>query len=189
MKRAAIKIGFVMELIVAAAVGFAVVRSHVSGGPWVGYFGTPARADWVRLVGGSFLTGLALAGAGGLAVEAFRGRRPSSWGLGRWIWSIAGFFMIFNAADLIAETAVLYFGPASRSFNWRAMVGSLPERWAIHQFYASFGWSIAAVCATAMLAGAPRDPEPDAREWAGRLFASLAVAVNIAESLLRLSSR
>ncbi len=187
MRAPTIKLGFVMELIVAAAVCFALVRSHVSRSGWATSAGTPTPENWLRLVGGSFLTGLALAGAGGLATESIRGRRPSSWGLGRWIWSIAGFFMIFVAAELIAETAVLYFGPASRSFNWAAMLAYLPERWAVHQFFSGFAWAIAAVCTTAMLVGVPRDPDPDAREWAGRFFASLSVALDVAERLLRVT--
>jgi hypothetical protein len=61
--------------------------------------------------------------------------------------------------------------------------------WPVYQFYDQFGIAITAVCATSMIARQPRDPEPDARDWAGRLFASLAVALAIAESLLRAMGR
>ncbi|HEY2159318.1 MAG TPA: hypothetical protein VGH33_27070 [Isosphaeraceae bacterium] len=183
MRQPTIRLGYVMELVVAAAICFAVVRWARPRAYWE-YSYTPARcSDWVRWVGGSLLTGLALSGSAGLIVETIRGRRPSTWGLGRWIWSIAGLFMVFCGVQESVEVVV----SLARGQTSLRVIGAGPLllRIAIHQFFGGFAWAIAAVCATAMIARTPRDPEPDAREWAGRLFASLAVALNIAEPLLR----
>ncbi len=190
VKRPTIRLGYVLELVATAAVCFAVVRSQLT----TSSVNSPSldvrrSSDWVRLLGGSILTGMALAGGVGLAVETVRGRRPASWGLGRWIWSIATMFMVFFVASSLAgwrsiDSSARTGCPRSA---WRSR--AYFERIAIHQFFGAFAWTIAAVCTTAMLARSPRDPEPDAREWAGRLFASVAVALNIAEPLLRAAGR
>jgi hypothetical protein len=188
MKRPTIRLGYVMELVVAAAVCFAVVRSQLSTtSPLAHRFAMPIplrASEWIKLVGGSSLTGMALASGVGLVVETICGRRPASWGLGRWIWSIAGLFSIFYSADLFAQVAIGHLAPGG-ALSLVPVAPTLLGRAAIYQFFSGFAWAIAAVCTTAMLAGSPRDPEPDTREWAGRLFASLAIALNIAEPLLR----
>ncbi len=185
MKRPTMRLAYVLELVAAAAVCFAVVRSQLSS-RWVSLnFPAPGYSGFVRLFGGAFLTGLALSGGVGLAVEAFRGRRPSTWGLGRWVWSIAAMFVLFSVASGLVALEVNRLVRDDSLPPLDGAVGGLLTRTAIYQFFGGFAWTIAALCATAMLAGSPRDPEPDAREWAGRLFASLAVALNIAEPLLR----
>ncbi len=185
MRRPTMRLGYVLELVATAAVCFAVVRSQMTTSSVNSPSLAPGSSGWIRLVGGSLLTGLALAGGVGLVVETVRGRRPSTWGLGRWIWSIAGVFVIFSVASSLAALAVNRFVRKDRLPPLSLAVQGVLERTAIYQFFGGVGWAIAAVCATAMLAGSPCDPEPDAREWAGRLFASLIVALNIAEVLLR----
>jgi hypothetical protein len=183
MRRLTIRVGYVMELVVAAAVCFAVVRSQMAPGSH--FAGSTRSSGWVRLVGGSLLTGLALAGGLGLAAEAARRRRPATWGLGRWVWSISGLFVVFYGLWGIAVALVnrWTYGGGSASFVDLAL--NVLVWGAIGQFFGGFAWAIAGFCTTAMIVGSLRDPDPDAREWAGRLFASLAVAVDIAEVLLR----
>ncbi len=189
MKRPTMRLGYVLELVATAAICLAVVRSQMTASMVNSATPAPGSSGWIRLGGGSLLTGLALAGGGGLVVETIRGRRPATWGLGRWIWSIAG---VFAALSVASQLAALALNRAVRKDRLPPLGGAVQgvlERTAIYQFFGGFGWAIAAVCATAMLARIPRDPEPDAREWAGRLFASLAIALDIAEPLLRAAGR
>jgi hypothetical protein len=187
-KRPTIGLGYAMELILAAGICFGFVRHQFTW--WVSP-NTPGvhGSDWVHLYGGALMTGLALTGGVGLAAEAIRGRRATSWGLGRWIWSIAGLSSAFYVAVQFAVLAISRRDTLPGTSPFLVAVRPILERSVVHHFFGGFAWAIAAVCTTAMLARAPRDPEPDAREWAGRLFASLVVALNIAESLLRAVGR
>jgi hypothetical protein len=189
MRRPTIRLGYVLELIAAAALCFGFVRWSLSSGGFLSFLSDAQvrSSDWVRLVGGPLLSGLALSGGVGLIVETARGRSPSTWGLGRWIWSISGLYLVLNTAQIAVSAAVARL---AHGMEWLGFArSSLFERIVIHEFFGGFAWAIAAVCTTAMIARSPRDPEPDAREWAGRVFASLAVALNIAEPLLRATGR
>jgi hypothetical protein len=180
-----VRLGYVMELVVAAALCFALIRWELALASYPSA-GSPSPSRWIRLLGGSLLGALTVTGTVGLALETARGRRPASWGLGRWIWAIAGLSLVLDMACLLAANLVqrLAFSGVPMS-PFLVMMRGVAERTSIHHFFGSIGWSFAALCATAMVARTPRDDEPDAREWAGRLFASLVVAVNIAEPLLR----
>ena len=200
MRRPTIRLGYVLELVATAAFCLGLVRAQILSAAndpvlrsAVGF--RMGASFWLRHAGGPLLAGLALAGGIGLAVEAIRGRRPSSWGLGRWIWSIAGLMLLVCAA---AEGLSLGAEWLSRMARPRRPPGSgvaaswIATRllhWPMYRFFDQFGLAIAAVCATSMTARQPRDPEPDARDWAGRLFASLAVALTIAEILLKTVGR
>lgn len=187
--RPTIRLGYVLELVATAAVCSAVVRSQMTS-RWVGLNHiTAGHSGEIRLVGGGFLTGLALAGGVGLLVETLRGRRPTSWGIGRLIWSIAGVYMVLSTAVQLVALAINRSVRPGPIPPIGVAVQHLLERAAIYQFFGDFPWAIAAVCATALIVGGPRDPEPDAREWAGRLFASLIVALNLAYILLSYAGR
>lgn len=199
MRRPRVRLGYVLELVATAALCFGMVRAQViaARGDVVGWSGLPPGMDasyWVRRAGGPLLAGLAIAGGVGLAVEAIRGRKPSSWGLGRWIWSIAGLTLLVNVAadgfsfgvEWLSWKAGAHRPPVSMA---PSAMGIRFFHWPMYHFFDQFGLAIAAVCTTAMITRQPHDPAPDARDWAGRLFASLAVALTIAVSLLHAMGR
>lgn len=185
-RRPTIRLGYVLELVATAALCFGLMRFH---SPRMVPTGRMPASGWVRFSGGALLTAMTFTNGIGLVLETIRGRRPVSWGLGRWIWSIAVLFLAFSLAgqSFVAVTQYLRVFPRSRGFVY--VFGHVFEWLVVHPFFGGSAWAIAAVCATSMLAGSPRDPKPDAREWAGRVFASLAVALNIAEPLMRAAGR
>ena len=159
MRRPTIRLGYVLELVATAAVCFAVVRSQMTSRNVGLNFIPVGDSGYIRLNGGAILTGLALAGGVGLAVETSRGRRPSSWGLGRWIWSIAGVYVIFSVASQLAALTINRLVRENRLPPLGVAVRGVLERAAIYEFFGGFAWAIAAVCVTSMLAGMP--PRPD----------------------------
>jgi hypothetical protein len=88
--RPTIRLAYLLELVVAVAVAAALSRDQFAEPRTRAHLAVAPASEWVRLLGGAILTGLAISGGVGLAFEAARGRRPSTWGLGRWIWSITG---------------------------------------------------------------------------------------------------
>lgn len=184
VRRPRVPLGYALELVAAAAIGFGLLRSQL---PRAGSM--PAGSGWLRLLGGACVAGLAIVGGLGLAIEAGRGRAPSSWGLGRWVWSIAGLSLLLAvSAKMASIVANRLVARGSVRLEW-AEVPDLLGLSAMFLFDGGFAWAIAAVCVTAMFTGVLRDPEADAREWAGRLFASLVVALHLAVLMLRSTGR
>lgn len=180
MKRPTIRIGYLMELVAAAAVCTALARDVrpplIVTNNWVQPL-IPLWWGWGAVAGG-----LASAGGVGLAIEAIRGRRPSSWGIGRWIWSISGVTMALWLLDQSFDTTL----SAIKHRRWPTLLEySQLLRHEIDTWWLGAApWVLAGVVVTAMLARSPRDPEPDTREWLGRLFAGLVVTLKFAWSAI-----
>jgi len=186
--RPRIGLAYVMELVVGVAVCAGLLRDEVSDPRLRDRLPNAPASEWLRLVGETSLTGLALVGGLGLAVEAIRGRSPATWGLGRWIWSIAGSYAVLNIAANLAYAVV------RRLLDRRVvlapeMIAGLLRYLVRGQMLTEFVWALTAVCLTAAFARAPRDPSPDAREWAGRIYASLVIALEIALRALQAMGR
>ena len=134
-------------------------------------------SEWFRVLTGAVFLGLASCGGVGLAIEAGTGRRPSSWGMGRWIWSITCLFAILAFTE-----GLLVYMPAFHRLNgrrpWFEAIGTALH-WAEVMMTSHLPLPLAAVCGTATISRVIRDPEPDPREYLGRLFASAIVAAGI----------
>ena len=175
-----------MELVIVLAVGAAFARDQLSNPLIRNRLSFAPGSEWVRLIGGSTVSGMALAGGVCLLFEARRRRPPSSWGIGRWIWSISAVSVVlsvgFNlATGLIYQLQATGRPPAAWYLlnRFRGFVGiALSEE---------FVWALTALCFTSWLARSPADPRPDAREWAGRVFGSLVVATTLATRALQVA--
>ena len=176
--RPKVPIAYLMELVVAAAICTVMVRDLTttpSLSALTGGFSTIfSRMQWI---GGAILAGLALTGGLGLAVESLRGRRPSSWGVGRWIWAIASLSLVILA---LVKAAGLTMVLARKGVTGRW----IPYYWQVKQHVYQYFiegplFPVAAFGLIALLARTPRDPSPDAREWTGRLYLGFAVLVNL----------
>jgi hypothetical protein len=161
-----ISIAYILELVAAVAVGLGLYRyADAVGMPF----------DWATrrgvLAGWTYLsTGIALVGLVGVAVEAARRRSPELWGMGRWTWAIAGIYAVavhgVGGAKGIREH-MFYLG-----MPWVYFYG-LPDAWPY------LGPALASAWLAARMARLPRDPKPDAREWAGRVYGTLVVVTSV----------
>jgi hypothetical protein len=179
MKRPRITIAYGMELVATTAVCVAVARDvllrPVPPVLVAGWFYPYVGTLWVW---GAVAGSLALAGGAGLACEAIRGRRPESWGIGRWIWSIAAVATVFGVLTQFAFLAIHHLRTGAL-FTFAEFHDS-----ARHEIYTVWRgittWMLAGVWITSALAGTPRDPEPDIREWLGRIYGGVGIVMNAA---------
>ena len=167
-----IRLGYLIELVIALGVGLGVsrnewnfFRAQARGGltpPRVSFF-----QELVPLVD-PFLAGVAVVHGVGLVGESIRGRGPKNWGLGRRTWAVVSLYLLIETA-LDAENLVAGYLRGGRSplgaILWRHFQEN-PSSILTFQFAAA----LAAVWITARWAGLPGDPAPDAREWTGRVF-------------------
>ena len=173
-----------MEWIVAVGVGLAMTR-WIAGG-----YGPAGAKAWMRLprVINPMLTGIAIVEGLVLAAESARRRGPERWGLGRWAWATSAIFL------LVSGTLALFAGAAFRfvrlgkriepgplvdtlAYSWRSAIGS------------TFALAFLAGALAFHLAGGPRDPSPDGREWSGRAFVGLIAAWTVAWRALEMLNR
>lgn len=175
-RSSAFKIAYVMEIILAIAVGLAAWRYEA------GHY----RLDYLNfrhfeLIAGYFLPGVALVGALGTWFEAVRRRAPAHWGLGRLTWSIAGLYIVFVNLSLTAQLVQNYL---HGNYWWRAsgLAGGVTRMWDNHEY--DLGWVVAAVWITALVSQLPGDPSPDGREWAGRVFSVLVMAASLLGAIM-----
>ena len=156
------RIGYAMELVLNIAVGLLVVRI----GTQVVEVAAPTNvAEFVSraltLIGAYFLSGFALVGALGLVVEAARRRSPEHWGLGRWSWVFAGLFVLACNADRLINFILPSNFPHDKILY---LVEGWGDSWHL------IGPMLGGLWVITRMARLPRDPAPDAREWAGRVL-------------------
>ena len=150
-------IAYLAELVLAVAAGFGLlhVEERVLGVPNAfNYLGGVLHAQFY------VVTGMSLVGLAGLVIEVALRRSPAHWGLGRWTWAIAGLFAVSHLLGQLPNLVTHY----RAGFRWQTI-------WSLF-FSGPVGQSLAlvliSVWITTCLARLPRDPAPDAREWAGR---------------------
>jgi hypothetical protein len=108
-----------------------------------------------------------------LLVERLRRKGPAVWGLGRWTWSVAALYipLYLGFQTLVAIVQGGRRGarlPASRDLANIAMRSA-------DLFRSRFVWALVAGWIAIKLSRWPIGSEADAREWSGRLFATLLV--------------
>jgi hypothetical protein len=167
-------IAYLMELVAALAVGlgFSVVNDGIRMER--GLNENPAR---IRDFAFDLFLGVASAELIGLAVERSRGRGPAVWGFGRWVWAL------FGVAALLEFGKGLAYAALADAVDRRVMPrlsevyhnAVMTPWWLV----AGLAWIPVAFWVTARLARLPGDPNPDAREWAGRVFGVTLPAVKV----------
>ena len=158
-------IAYGLELVLAVAAGLGLVRyaERVAGMPLdltsrLGLLNAEVYAS----------AGVALVGLAGLLVERARRRSPAHWGLGRWSWAVAGLYAAW--VHLVGFEGAAFRGYNQLGLIWVYFYGLREARPSLVPMLLS-------VWLTARFARLPRDPAPDAREWAGRAFGGFVVVV------------
>jgi hypothetical protein len=174
---AAVRLLFLMELLVATAVGFGLARWHGQNlWPSVNELTT-----WFGAVPASFLAGFGLVVGVGTWVEAARRRWQVGWGPGRWVWSVVALNFVFQNVLLALESIDLVFDGRNRE----TIMLRFRDRHAIY-FAATVPVFVAALLVTCRGARPATGAAPDARERAGRAYAGLLIAFVLIEETLRL---
>jgi hypothetical protein len=159
-------IAYVLELVAAVAVGLGMVQYARSvGSPFDLATRWGLSEAWVYLS-----SGIALVGLVGLVVEVARRRSPERWGLGRWTWAIAGLYVV--AIHLAGVAKGVREGMFYLGFPWIYFYGLRPA-------WPYLGVGLVSTWLAARMARLPRDPKPDAREWAGRVYGVLVVVTSV----------
>lgn len=110
---------------------------------------------------------LPVSGLAGMLVETVRGRRPAHIGLGRATWIVAGAYVLIHAAgDLWMWEVGHAYWVGSPSVNRASDWLRVRLVWGAGS---GLGPALMATAFYRVLARVPADPEPDDREWAGRL--------------------
>jgi hypothetical protein len=173
-----VRLGYALELVLVLAMGMALGRWAAHSPVAAGYF----RSDVVRqfqFFVEPILAGMALAGGLGTWLEAARRRSPPNWGIGRWSWSVAALtVLLYSVAESTVQMAILWKRQGHPDV--KGALGQVQGQCILTTFYPQTCWVLAAAWLTFRISGQARDPNPDAREWAGRVFLALVVMWGIA---------
>jgi hypothetical protein len=176
-----VRIRYALELVLVLAMGMALARAAF---PPHDFSEPPPSGSWVSwavlvLTLNPFMSGVALTGGFGLAIERIRGRSPATWGFGRWTWSLACLVVLLQLTVNWCWLAFwLIRSGHSRisvppSYTLLAMLMSTFLGWP-DQFSGTVLFTLIASLVTARATRAlGEDRSPDGREWTGRGFALL----------------
>lgn len=173
-----VRLGHAMELILAIALAIALVRGQAQEPIMRAWMRGGPTSLWIRVGGGNALTAFALVGAACLAWESARRRGPARWGPGRLIWSATGIYAAINVAAVVISLLATEFrrrGTCPTVMILTRVVRST----CTDQFLHEFPWALLAVGLTTRLSGWPAVEGSDPREFAGRQFAGLILAVSV----------
>jgi hypothetical protein len=188
---ATIRLSYVLELVMALAVGLALDRELrrpdsslqeiIADQPaWVqsGVLFTH-HAD-------AICAGVVLVEGACLWVEFFRGRSPTTWGFGRLAWSVAFLVRILKVLEItLSNLAIVLRGGRKPASVFAALESSWDE--ALHYINLLSPMvvlSLSGLWITLLAAGRASDSTPDAREWSGRLFFAVLLSSYLIHSVV-----
>jgi len=169
------RLKYALELVLAVAVGLGFNRYRATGEDYAECYGTGFQqfqdgAD-------SILAGVALVEGLGILIERVRGKSPSRWGPGRWVWCLAATYLALQMLDLVRDNAAARL---SRTFSsdplWSDVLRCVRGKYG-EFLIPSFGWFLTALGLTALVARREESTAADGREWSGRAYAALVVVV------------
>lgn len=209
MKPVRVKLYYPLELVAGLALGFTAVRaamrhanfpsilvaSNSLGGSYVNlatlqpldyWYARFSRTEWqfiLTIYINPVLNALVFVEFLMILAERARRARPKPFGLGRWTWAFAGSYLVIQAATYIGSEVA----PQSRI----SMALGIPMRWdsLLARFVlggvgVDFPLTLLAAWVGLWIGLRPTDPEPDAREWAGRVFGGGIILWGLALKLL-----
>ena len=180
-----VPLSYVLELVLALAVGLALARWSSAGVMGWGVRRPAMLLSALRYTVEPALSGIALVGCAGVAFELIRKRSPKIWGVGRWIWSLSGFLILIDLTLQLSSETILIWRHRGHPPNAEELAREVRALLSSH-FFSQGSWFLLGVCLTAWMAGQLRDPHPDAREWTGRVFLAVLVSWAIACRTLNL---
>jgi hypothetical protein len=159
-------LAYLIELVAATAVGLAFACTPAPDQiviPMPMNTGTCLTINAMTL---KTLAGFALVELVGLAAESARGTRVGVWGIGRCLWSVVG--LMVAARMMWDAVAVLVTGNLRPGTDLWSLLRKSVQMSAVDVTVLNL--LPVALWITSRLGRWPRDPCPDAREWAGRVF-------------------
>jgi hypothetical protein len=169
------RLSYLLELVacLGAGLGFAIWQQRIIPSSTPTFRFDQRNLDLVSDFIWQVLIGVAVAGLVGLVVESLRRRGPTTWGFGRWVWSLIGF-------TLLCEYALM------TAWAWLSGLYAIAVISRMDWTFASAGpaWLPLVFWITSRLARRPGDPKPDAREWSGRVLGVLVLFVRLGYELL-----
>lgn len=169
------RLSYGLELVGVAAVGLGLASWRMSWEELTMYFG-PMQSPFDRFEFGAdaFFAGAGLAGGAATIAEGLRRKAP--WGPGRWAWAFLGMYVFLTQADksLCRFTASYVPDASFPEPVWEGVLRGIQGHNGLLLFPEA-AWATIALGLIALVARSPRDPVPDAREWCGRVFASLVI--------------
>jgi hypothetical protein len=177
-----IRLSHALELVFALAAGMAFARYRATCPEFPEYY--PTRFGRIQDGVDSVFTGVALVEAFGVAVERARGKSPRPWGWGRWVWCLAGAYIVVAALDHVADLAA---SRALATYIQNSFTEDLVE--AIRGGWGAFllptlAQFLLAGCAVMLIAPHVKETKVDDRELSGRAFAALTVALMLTFKVL-----
>ena len=163
----------ILELIATLTVGMGLARyeylAHLDQ-----TMPTPMRVGQVK---SSFLAGVVVTAGLGLVVESIRRRGQGvTWGVGRWILAISAVSFWMGGARELIEGRIRSYG-YREDFDWIGQVSGIVYKSAIWSSVTFFDEVVIVFALTYWLAGSRSGVVADAREWGGRAFGMLLVAL------------
>jgi hypothetical protein len=173
------RLAYLLELVLAIGVGLGLARYRLNWPDLPESYPHLASIDQFEVGSDSFLAGVGLVGGLALGLRAALGRERRPWGPGRWVWFLIPTYLLLTLSDRVAGTVA---ARSIRSFSSDPLGAEV-----INGFWGDYGgfllpaddlrfvWFLLAAGLTGLVARAPHDPAPDAREWAGRVVAVLII--------------
>jgi hypothetical protein len=173
-----LRISSALECVLALGVGMGWARWAWPRCPSFG--GRLTQSPYLFLLM-AFLTGFTVVIGITTCLEKVRRRSPPTWGIGRWILSITAMSTLIT---FIADLASIFLFCWSRSYNptFSHIQMAVQDNVPFGLFdQPGAGPAMIAVWLTSLFNGHPRNPAPDAREWAGRGLLAFFALLTIAE--------
>ena len=171
------RIGYILELVVAIGVGLGLARHRLTDPDLAYSFGVLSWFVSFEIGADAFFAGVGLVGGLAVLVERLRGRSPSPWGPGRRVWFLVASYLLIILIDRILGTVMsrlfmdAYFSSSISDEIVSGMRGEYGEF-----LFPSMAWFLLALGLTSLTDHARRNLAADSRDWGGRLFAALLVS-------------
>lgn len=151
---------------------------------WVSPGWSPPIANAIRNTIPAVLAAIGLMGGAGLLVETLRGRKPATWSVGRWVWSIAGLSALMAPLwEVFLELVAIANYPGRATLS-EAVMNALRRAAHSSTYMVDLTWILVGLWVTAHITRALPSGPIDFRELAGRTYLTLLVVVRIGLSLV-----
>lgn len=179
-----LRLAYALELVLTFGVGLGMARAQYTDPQARARLAIQPVSARLRQLGGTMLTGMAITGALGLAIELARDLSPLPWGIGRATWALTGIFAVLNSVSgvLFAIVSVVV---RSGHLPGGALLSNVTRLYWGQQMLLEFAWALAAFWLAAWIARWPIGGPHDAREWTGRGFGVLVLGASIAIRVLQ----
>ncbi len=179
------RIVYLLELVGGMALGSALVRWRIGEGQSFNEWFTYNHPSWQfdELVF-SLLAGIAVVECTGLLIESVRHRGPPHWGIGRRVWAVVGISTLLgNAWSGLWDILACRVSEGSFPTVSRCMSDLVDH---LFVYVEQLAWVPLGLCIAAWLGRWTRDPRPDGREWAGRVFGVVMILSKLSADLYKL---